>query len=424
MKNSIPRTILTILITAVLTYILTVSLIYGRADKSTGEITSEALKDDIYKEKLEQVQDKVNDVFLGDVDENLVRDYTIKGYVAGLNDVYSRYYTTDEMTKMNDDMKSDYVGIGVYFTEAEDGNIKIVGFLDGSPAKDAGLQINDEVSQVNGESINSLGLENASNKIRGTEGTTVTLTVKRDGAEDKDYTITRKKIDVKSITYQMLENNIGYIYIQTFDREQVAEEFQSAFLELQKQGAKSLIVDVRNNGGGLLNEATDIVDMFLDPGKKMIHQVDKNDKDVVTVSKTPKTIDMNVVILTNANSASASELFTGAVRDNVDKCTVVGTKTFGKGIVQQIYQFSDGSGLALTVQEYFTTNQYKIHGIGIVPDVKVDDYQYSGELDKDNDTQLKKAIEILNSGDVSKYRNDDRQNVDKYNNTKTGNVVQ
>ena len=425
MKNNL-KILITIILTAIITFTVTYLFIYGRItrDVDGAQSTSEALKDDTYKAKLSKIRKLIDDEYLGDVDENALRESTIKGYVEGLNDVYSEYYTAEEMSELLSDMESSYTGIGVYITLDTDYNlVKIYGFIEGSPAKDAGLEIGDYIVAVNDEELSGDDFENASKRIMGEEGTDVTLTIARKGQSGtQKYTITRKKIEIKSVTYKVLENNIGYIYVSTFDRENTAEEFNTAIIDLKTKGMTSLIVDLRNNGGGILTECATMADMFVDSGTQMIHQKDKNDNDSITYARLPKSVDMNVVILVNQYSASASELFTGIVRDNLDKSVVVGTQTYGKGVVQSLRGLEDGSGIKMTTNEYFTTGQYKINGIGIIPDVKVDDYQYTGTMDLDKDTQLKKAIEILKDGDMNKFRNNNRQDLDNYKKTGTNTI--
>ena len=420
MKNNI-KILFTILLTAIITFAVTYLFLYGRVQRETdGAIsTSKALQDDTYKSKLGNIKNIIDSQYLGDIDENQIRESTIKGYVDGLNDVYSEYYTVEEMSEILSDMESSYTGIGVYITKDTELNlVKIYGFLEGSPAKEAGLQVGDYIVGVNGEELTGDDFENASKKIMGEEGTDVTITIARKGEPGtKEYTIKRKKIEVKSVTYEMLENKIGYIYVSTFDKENVAEEFNSAIIDLKSKGMESLIVDLRNNGGGILSECANMGDIFVDSGTKMIHQKDKNNVDSVTVAKLPKSVDVYMVILVNQYSASASELFTGIVRDNVDKCVVVGTQTYGKGVVQSLLKLPDNSGLKITTNEYFTTSEYKINGVGIIPDVKVSDYQYTGTLEKDKDTQFKKAVEILKDTDFAKYRHEPRQDLDFYKKT-------
>ena len=425
MKNN-SKILVTIFLTMIITFAVSYLLFYGRIcrDVDGSVSTSEALKDDTYRAKLAQIRQLIDSEYLGEVDENSLRESTIKGYVEGLNDIYSEYYTVEEMQSLLSDMESSYTGIGVYITLDKEYNlVKIYGFLDGSPAKEAGLEVGDFIVGVNGEDLTGDDFENASKKIMGEEGTTVNLTIARKGQNGTtEYTITRKKIEVKSITYQVLENNIGYIYVSTFDKDKVSEEFNTAIIDLKSKGITSLIVDLRNNGGGILSECANMADIFVDSGTQMIHQKDKKGNDDITSARLPKSVDMNMVILVNQYSASASELFTGIVRDNVEKCTVVGTQTYGKGVVQSLRSFTDGSGIKITTDEYFTTGQYTINGVGIIPDVKVDDYQYSGSLELEKDTQLKKAIEILKDGDISKYRNNNRQDVENYKKTNTNTV--
>ena len=418
MKNNF-KILLTIILTALITFTVTYLFLYGRVQREPDGVasTSKALQDDTYKSKLGEIRNIIDSQYLGDIDENSIRESTIKGYVDGLNDVYTEYYTTEEMEELLSDMESSYTGIGVYIIRDDELNlVKIYGFLDGSPAKDAGLEVGDYIVAINDEELTGDDFENASKRIIGEEGTDVKITIARKGESGtKDYTIKRKRIEIKSISYEMLDNKIGYIYVSTFDKEKVSEEFNSAIIDLKTQGMESLIVDLRNNGGGILSECANMGDIFVDSGTKMIHQKDKNNNDTITIAKLPKSVDVNMVILVNQYSASASELFTGIVRDNVEKCVVVGTQTYGKGVVQSLIRLPDKSGIKITTDEYFTTNEYKINGVGIIPDVKVDDFQYSGTLDKDKDTQFKKAVEILKNSDIAKYRHEPRQDLDFYN---------
>ena len=193
----------------------------------------------------------------------------------------------------------------------------------------------------------------------------------------------------------MLDNEIGYIYISSFDGE-VAKQFKNEYDSLVNQGMKSLIIDLRNNGGGIVTEATDIGDLFTNKGKTLLTEVDKQgDKETID-SKNDRTITMNTCVLVNQYSASASEILAGIMQDLVDNATIIGETTYGKGVIQTLYQLSDGSGLKLTTDEYLTPNGNKINKVGIKPDIEVKDYTFKGTLDKENDTQLKKAIETLN----------------------------
>ena len=193
----------------------------------------------------------------------------------------------------------------------------------------------------------------------------------------------------------MLENKIGYIYLESFDGENVATQFKNEYESLAKQGATTLILDLRNDGGGIVDEATEIGNLFTDKDQTLLIEKDKNEKETITKAKNNKEITMKVVVLVNGYSASASEILTGIIKDDVSGATIIGTKTYGKGVIQSLYQLTDGSGLKLTTNEYFTPNHTKINGVGITPDVVVDNYTFTGKLDKTNDTQLKKAIEVL-----------------------------
>ena len=319
---------------------------------------------DATNSKLKVIKDKINSEYVGNVDENALQEYAIKGYVAGLNDIYSEYFTKDEMTDFSNETIGTYVGIGVTMTkDSEKNQIVVYGVTPNSPAEEAGIKVT--------------------------------------------FDMKRRKIVNQTITSELLDDNIGYIYLSSFE-DNTYEQFKSAYDDLISKGAKSLIVDLRNNGGGIVKEATDIGDLFTDKGKVLLIESDKDKKEIKTYSKQDKTINMNVVLLVNEYSASASEILAGILKDDVENATIVGTKTYGKGVIQSLYTLSDGSGLKLTTDEYFTPNQLKlttdeyftpnhneINKIGITPDEIVEGYKFSGKLDKENDTQLKKAIELL-----------------------------
>lgn len=395
-KNYIFRTILTIVITAIITFSITYICIYakkGGSDLQSGSaITS--MYSDATNSKLKVIKDKINSEYVGNVDENTLQEYAIKGYVAGLNDIYSEYFTKDEMTDFSNETIGTYVGIGVTMTkDSEKNQIVVYGVIPNSPAEEAGIKVNDVIIKVDGNDCTGDDFETIPNKILGQEGTKVSVTVLRDGKEIT-FDMKRRKIVNQTITSELLENNIGYIYLSSFE-DNTYEQFKSAYDDLISKGAKSLIVDLRNNGGGIVKEATDIGDLFTDKGKVLLIESDKDKKEIKTYSKQDKTINMNVVLLVNEYSASASEILAGILKDDVENATIVGTKTYGKGVIQSLYTLSDGSGLKLTTDEYFTPNHNEINKIGIKPDEIVEGYKFSGKLDKENDTQLKKAIELL-----------------------------
>ena len=395
-KNYIFRTILTIVITAIITFSITYICIYAKKGgsnlQSGSAITS--MYSDATNSKLKVIKDKINSEYVGNVDENALQEYAIKGYVAGLNDIYSEYFTKDEMTDFSNETIGTYVGIGVTMTkDSEKNQIVVYGVTPNSPAEEAGIKVDDVIIKVDGNDCTGDDFETIPNKILGQEGTKVSVTVLRDGKE-LTFDMKRRKIVNQTITSELLDDNIGYIYLSSFE-DNTYEQFKSAYDDLISKGAKSLIVDLRNNGGGIVKEATDIGDLFTDKGKVLLIESDKEKKEIKTYSKQDKTINMNVVLLVNEYSASASEILAGILKDDVDNATIVGTKTYGKGVIQSLYTLSDGSGLKLTTDEYFTPNHNEINKIGITPDEIVEGYKFSGKLDKENDTQLKKAIELL-----------------------------
>ena len=395
-KNYIFRTILTIVITAIITFSITYICIYAKKGgsnlQSGSAITS--MYSDAINSKLKIIKDKINSEYVGNVDENTLQEYAIKGYVAGLNDIYSEYFTKDEMTDFSNETIGTYVGIGVTMTkDSEKNQIVVYGVTPNSPAEEAGIKVNDVIIKVDGNDCTGDDFETIPNKILGQEGTKVSVTVLRDGKE-LTFDMKRRKIVNQTITSELLDDNIGYIYLSSFE-DNTFEQFKSAYDDLISKGAKSLILDLRNNGGGIVKEATDIGDLFTDKGKVLLIESDKDKKEIKTYSKQDKTINMNVVLLVNEYSASASEILAGILKDDVENATIVGTKTYGKGVIQSLYTLSDGSGLKLTTDEYFTPNHNEINKIGITPDEIVEGYKFSGKLDKENDTQLKKAIELL-----------------------------
>ena len=395
-KNYILRTILTIIITAIITFSITYICIYAKKGgsnlQSGSAITS--MYSDATNSKLKVIKDKINSEYVGNVDENTLQEYAIKGYVAGLNDIYSEYFTKDEMTDFSNETIGTYVGIGVTMTkDSEKNQIVVYGVTPNSPAEEAGIKVNDVIIKVDGNDCTGDDFETIPNKILGQEGTKVSVTVLRDGKE-LTFDMKRRKIVNQTITSELLDDNIGYIYLSSFE-DNTYEQFKSAYDDLISKGAKSLILDLRNNGGGIVKEATDIGDLFTDKGKVLLIESDKDKKEIKTYSKQDKTINMNVVLLVNEYSASASEILAGILKDDVENATIVGTKTYGKGVIQSLYTLSDGSGLKLTTDEYFTPNHNEINKIGITPDEIVEGYKFSGKLDKENDTQLKKAIELL-----------------------------
>ena len=294
------------------------------------------------------------------------------------------------------DTMGNFVGIGIYMVKnTEKGKIQVLAPIKGSPAEKAGIQAGDLILTVDGVDYSADEMTIASNKIKGEEGTTVTIEVLR-GTETKKYELKREKVKVNQVEGKVLSNNIGYINFTSFD-ETTADDFKAKFEELNKQGIKSLIIDLRNNGGGIVDQALQIADYVADKDSVLLYEVDKNNKETVKKAKTDPIINMPIIILTNENTASASEILAGALKD-LGKAKTVGTTTYGKGVIQQILKLSDGSGLKVTIEEYQTPNRNKIHKIGIAPDEEVklpDSVTNVLNVTESEDTQLQKAIEML-----------------------------
>lgn len=364
---------------------------YGDLNKiKKGTVAAETKREkniDVIAETLTSFREVIDREFIGEINESKILDETIKGYVNGLDDEYSEYLTAEDWDEFQTVALGNYVGIGIYMSTDKNDNVVVVEPIKDSPAEMVGIKSGDIIVGVNDESVIGGGSEIVSNKIKGEEGTKVKVTVERNG-EYLDFDIERKAIKIYHVETEMLENNIGYISLLTFD-EGCADEFKKEYLELKNKGAKKIIVDIRNNTGGLVEEALSLLDLFLPKNSTTLITVDANGKKEFSKTKNSQVITEDVVVLVNEYSASASEIFAGALKDH-GRAQIVGTKTYGKGVIQSVFMLEDGSALKLTVEEYFTPNETKINKVGIEPNHAV-------ELDLENqiDTQLNKAKELL-----------------------------
>ena len=392
--QKIYRIVMTIIITALLSSLITTIVVSERITSSSS-ISSIAAGDGTtgIETTLASIRTMLEDKYIGELDDKQMLEMAIKGYVAGVGDQYTEYYTPEEMSEEYDNAMGNYVGIGIYMiVNYEEGTITVVEPIEGSPAEEAGLQEGDLITKVNGEEVTAENVTDISNKIKGEEGTTVKLEITR-GEETFDVEVERRRIEVSHINSRMLENNIAYIQILDFDGG-VAKEFKENYETLKSQGATSLIIDIRDNGGGVVDEAIDILEMICDKGSTLLIETEKDGNENITKSEEKPIIDIPIVVLVNGNSASASEIFAGALKD-YDKATIIGTKTYGKGVIQTLYKLSDGSGLKITTAEYCTPNRNKINKVGIEPDITVELPDNITELTDENDTQLQRAIEEL-----------------------------
>lgn len=348
--------------------------------------------------KIATIKQIIDKYYLEDANETDLVDGMYKGLVDGLGDPYSVYYTTEEFTSMMESTNGIYFGIGVTVSQDPDtGVITLVKPFENSPGFEAGILPGDILYKVNGTEVTGMELSAVVAMIKGEEGTTVELTIVREGeSEELNITVERRQIEIPTITYEVLADNIGYIYISEFDTV-TQTQFISALEDLNNQGVKGLVVDLRDNPGGNLDVVNSILDQILPEGL-IVYTEDKYGNKDEYKSDEEHQFNKPLTVLVNGNSASASEIFAGAVKD-YGIGTIVGTKTFGKGIVQRLIELGDGTAMKLTISKYYTPNGYNIHGIGIEPDVEI-------ELDKtlktqavithDEDNQLQKAIEIIN----------------------------
>ena len=392
------RTIMIITLTAFITFLITTIVGYHYITNGNGKLM--LLGTDVADENIETLlqtyRELIDKYYLGEVNEEDLKEGAVRGYIEGLGDPYTEYISKEEMEEYMQDTLGNYVGIGIYMTtNTKNGHIVVLATMKGSPAENAGLKSGDEIIGVDGEDCTTKNSTEVSNKIKGEEGTTVKLEILRDN-QTLTFEVKRENIKVNPVEGKVVNDNIGYIKFTSFD-ETTAEDFKTTYEQLASQNIQSLIIDLRNNGGGLVDQAVDIADYFLEKGQVVIYEVDKNGNEEAEMSENDPIINMPVVILTNENTASASEILAGSLKD-YGKATIVGTTTYGKGVIQQILSFKDGSGLKITTEEYQTPNHNKINKIGIEPDEVVelpDTVENELDVPEDQDTQLQKAIEIL-----------------------------
>ena len=384
-----------VILSVFITFMITSISLYTYFTKNPISLSAKTNNKDISK-KLNQYREIIDKYYLGDVDETKLEEGAIKGYIEGLDDPYTEYISKEDMDSYLDDTMGNFVGIGIYMIKnTKYDKIQVLSTIKGSPAEEAGIQSGDLIVSVDGVEYKADDMTAVSNKIKGEEETKVTVELLR-GSENIKYELTRSKVKVNQVEGKVLSNDIGYIKFTSFD-ETTAEDFKTQYQELAKKNIKSLIIDLRNNGGGIVEQALEIADYISDKDSVLLYEVDKNNKETVRKAKTDPIINMPIVILTNENTASASEILAGALKD-LGKAKTVGTTTYGKGVIQQILKLNDGSGLKITIEEYQTPNKKKINKVGIEPDEKVelpDSVESIFTIKESEDTQLQKAIDML-----------------------------
>ncbi|MGN0375292.1 MAG: S41 family peptidase [Butyrivibrio sp.] len=379
-----------ILVVALMAMGLITSLLYVKLKAGSG---NSLIIGENTVSKANSLIEYINKYYLYDYDEEDMENAIYDAIFESLGDPYSCYYTTDEYKELMESSEGVYCGIGVVVQQdVETGYIKVVQPYKNAPGAEAGIKEGDIITAVGGKDICNVDIDLVVKDIRGEEGTYVDITVDRNG-ETLEFRVERRMVNVVTVEYEMLEDKTGYIQIAQFDGVTL-KQVEEALENLKEQGMKSLIIDVRNNPGGRLDVVTNILDFFIDKGDLIVYTQDKNGKRTDYKANKDPVINVPCVVLVNGNSASASEIFAGALQD-YKLAHIMGTQSFGKGIVQSIIPMMDGTAFKITVEDYYTPNGNNIHGIGITPDTVVeldaDAYQNDG-----TDSQLDAAMEYLN----------------------------
>ena len=344
------------------------------------------------QKKVSELKELIDQNYMGDVDEKQLEEGIYKGFISGLDDPYSVYYDEEETKSLYETTEGEYQGIGAVLSQnMNTGIITLVQIYDDSPAMKAGLKDNDILYKVNGEEVTGVDLTEVVSHIKGEKGTTVEMTVLR-GADNEEVTVTatRDTVEAQTVKYRMMDGQIGYVSVSEFDSV-TYDQYQKALKDLEGQGMKGLVVDLRNNPGGNLNTVCDMLDLMLPKGL-IVYTEDKDGNRQEASSDDENQFTLPLAVLVNGNSASASEIYAGAIQD-YGIGDIVGTQTYGKGVVQQIFDLKDDTCVKLTIAKYFTPKGRSINGKGITPDVEVE-YE-ADENNPEADNQLDKAVETI-----------------------------
>lgn len=335
-------------------------------------------------DSLQEIDTLVHENFYGDIDENDINNGILKGYISGLNDKYSRYLTADEYTDEKSDNAGEMTGLGITVKKDDSGYIKVTEIMPDSPASESDIKIDDLIVSVNGNDVLETGFEKSMEIMSEKDNTEVSIIVRRDGV-DKTYTLTRRPIEMVTVTGEMLDNYIGYIKISGF-KQNTPQQFNDALDEIIQNGAKGIIFDLRENGGGLVDALEDCLDPLLPEGTIATAEYsDGNSKTIVYSDKSE--INIPMVVIVNEHTASAAELFAASLKD-FGKADIVGETTYGKGVMQSTIELSNGGAVVLTIAKYKTTISECYDGIGITPD-------YIVQNEDNDDDQYNKALEVI-----------------------------
>ena len=355
-----------------------------------------ALSDTKTVQKLNYLESLIDEEYLDEKDEDSLREGLYAGLMSGLNDPYSVYYTAEQYKELNTSNEGSYVGIGAVLQKDEDGGAQIIQLYEGGSGEQAGLKKGDVLKAVDGEDVTEKETADIAAMIRESDKDSVTLTIQRaEQKETLDIKVEIRDVEIQTVSHEMLDDETGYIRISEFS-EVTSNQYKKAFEDLQDKGMKKLVVDLRNNPGGLLNAVCDVLRQILPEGL-IVYTEDKNGKKEEEKCDGKNELNMPLAVLVNGSSASASEIFAGAVKD-YGIGTIVGTTTYGKGVVQTIQPLTDGSAVKITIAKYFTPKGNDINKKGITPDVEAELSEGSAdwtELTHEEDTQLQAALKEI-----------------------------
>ncbi len=382
------------------TGVLVTVIVAGGAKIAGNFLDTGVLSDDSRVQKLEYLEKMIDQDYLGEKDEDQLAEGMYAGLIYGLGDVYSRYYTAEEYEQETSSTDGSYVGIGISMEANKEGGVKIAECYEGGPGEIAGLEEGDVISAIDGEDITEMDTSEVVGLIRNSGKDQVTLTIHREDEEKPiEITVEIRDVELHSVFGEMLDDETGYIHISEFTGvtpDQYLETFQS----LEDQGMQKLVIDLRDNPGGLLDSVCSILNHVLPEGL-IVYTEDKYGNRTEETSNGKDPLEIPLAVLVNENSASASEIFAGAVKD-YGIGTIVGTTTYGKGVVQSVRQLADGSAVKLTVSNYFTPKGNNINKVGIQPNVEVKlsiELLNKKEITHEEDNQLQEALKVLNDNE-------------------------